>query len=269
MRNALVCAALAAVVSSLACETKKTSGTTSVRDAAALPHVMRAFPKIEWPSVAISSITKVSLQRCYAEALARDAKQGGSFHLTAAGDAGPSPGVKLAWKRSSLDAPMRDCVEQLFLAPDAVDVPPGGARAEGDVTLVSEMRNEPAPPGWIAFGKIEERALRRTPLRVIAVRATEPPYEEVSNDRRSSQTRVVVDVELTKDGFYELCGDVSDFTDHGDTHPTPKRECPKVRHLATDRIHLSDTLWFTLEADGWKSRDSRHWFGDESLEVEE
>jgi hypothetical protein len=245
-----------------ACEKKKTK--TTLRDPATLPHVQRPFPKIEWPS-AIDRSSMGALEQCYGMALARDPKQNATLHLTGPADAGPHPHLTVEW-HGSLDVEMRQCMEQLFDISNGLPARDGVARVEGDAKLVPEMRNEPAPPGWIAYAKVEERKLQRAPLRVLGARPTQPPDEQLG-DTRSVGVRVVVDVEFTKGGIYEMCGRVSDFTGREAAHEITT--CPQVRHLESDRIALSDMLWFTLEADGWNDHGGRHWFSDEPREIEE
>jgi hypothetical protein len=243
---------------------KKTKIT--LRDPATLPHVMRPFPKLASTIAFKDDGIKVGILRCYAEALARDPKSGGTFHVTAMNDVarGPFPVITIAWKTAVIDKVGRFCVESGLNDWHGIDVAPG-SRAEGDVTFSTEMRSEAVAPGWSAYGKVIERELRGRPLRVVGVKAEQPLAEAVSDDTRTLSGNVVADLEFTEDGLYEMCGDLTDFTNEWHRGPP----CPKVKHLKTDRVSLSGYISFTLENDGWKDNDGRHWFGDEPREVEE
>jgi hypothetical protein len=251
---------------SAACK-KKTKTQILLRDPATLPHVSRRFPKMTSTIAFKNDGITEGLLHCYMEGLARDPMSAGTFHVTAVGDAARGPIVTVQWKDTVLDKAARFCVEAGLNDWHGIDVAPG-SRAEGDVTLTSYAYSEAAPPGWAAYGKVVERRVRGAPVRVLGVTPERPLDESVMDGKRVISGDVKADLEITEDGIYELCGEISDFeVSEGGRRGAP---CPKVKHLKTDKISALGWISFTLEPpDGWADGEGHHWFGDEPREIEQ
>jgi hypothetical protein len=257
----VTCIALAAAFAP-ACKTKP---KITLRDPATLPHVTRPFPKLE-STIAFTTGTPSGLLHCYGEALGRDPKAGGTFHVVAIGTESRTA-ITVDWKNAAFDKASRYCIEAGLNDWQGISVAKG-SRAEGDVTLTSALRSEATPPGWVAYGKAIEARVRNAPVRVLAVRVPQPLAEDVADDKRTLSGNVDTDLELTKGGTYELRGSISDFAGAESGWRGPP--CPKVHHIKGDKITTSGWLNFTLDQpDGWSDGGGRHWFGDEPRELEE
>jgi hypothetical protein len=233
-----------------------------LRDPATLPHVDHVFPVVR--SDRLPDTMLGDIRHCYQEALGRDPTLGGTLTLDIRWNPPFPADVNFGIAGGKIDAGFRYCAVPL-IAPWNVLKLDAGDRVKVEVSLHGEMRREPAPPGWIAFGAVATRMLSGAPVKVLRTKVEGPIDEGVNGDLARYRTgTVVVDVEFTDEASYAACGGISDF------FPTGAMPCPKVHHFKGDDTTVNGWVGFTLEDlnVGWKDDNGRHWFGDEAREVE-
>ena len=253
---------IAIVMSVLAVASCSKKKAVVLRDPATLPHVDRAFPVVR--SDRLPDTMLGDIRHCYQEALDRDATLGGTLTLDIRWNP-PAPGdVSLRIAGGKIDPGLGYCTIPLIAPYNELHLD-AGDRVKVEVSLHGEMRHEPAPPGWAAFGAVATRMLRGAPLKVLRTKMDGVIDDGVNGDGARYRTgTVVVDVEFTDEASYAACGGISDF------FPTGAMPCPKVHHFKGDDTTVNGWVGFTLKDvnAGWDDDNGRHWFGDEAREVE-
>jgi hypothetical protein len=231
-----------------------------LKDASTLPHVDRLMPVVtsDIPLREGGGLDAV-LENLQA-GLLRDPTEAGTLKVAYAGDQN-SPHANVTLVSGNVDETVRGYIQN-----DYPILELHGQPLTAVLKLSSSMQHEPLAPGADAADNVVRKKLEQAPLRVRSTHLQAPYWDSFVRGERDRAGTLVVEVEFTETGVYEMCGEVSDFTpdDEGGRPP-----CPKVRHLKSDIVTITGTIDFRLKGDaGWEDAFDRHWFGDELREIE-
>lgn len=227
---------------------------------AKLPHVTRPWGKV----VSVRAVPEHRIDAataCYDAALAKAPGQNGSITVTFRPKEGGAT-QRTIDRTGNLTPELAECVAQ------AVDEP--GARQAGTVetvalTLSSEDRREPAPPGDAAFRLVVGRMLSKGDLTVTDL-VIGNPRDEVYGGQRARLADCVVRARFDTAGEDHFCGELGP---PGPRHQRGRVEdvCPAQPRAKGATIDLRGPCRFTLRRGGWmfgsgEYEDGRLFYGD-------
>lgn len=224
------------------------------RDITTLPHVERRMGRIEPGSVSwVGKVQFDAVRTCYDDALQKDPGLAGTITVTAfRGDESPFAIVE-STQQGTLTVDVLQCIERALGA--GTPMAPG-ERHSAVLTLSSEIRRVPAPPGDSAYRQSAERMIAAAPVRILTFGTA---HNVPSPSELSAVCKALV--EFTADGIDHWCGELRQPGPNCNHH-SKCDDCVAVPRKRGDRVALSGTLWFRLTPEGWSSPDDRHYFGD-------